>query len=78
MGVSTTGESGEAFPTRILTLEIYWRIPAVLVFRNSGPNPNPQTFQFLVGGTLDRNSLGDFWYVPGFPSIPEAADTPLI
>ena len=24
MGVSTTGESGETFPTRILTHEIYW------------------------------------------------------
>ena len=26
MGVSTTGESGATFPTRILTLEIYWGI----------------------------------------------------
>ena len=29
MGVSTTRDSGETFPTRILTLEIYWRISPV-------------------------------------------------
>ena len=29
MGVSTTGESGETFPTRILTLESYWGISPV-------------------------------------------------
>ena len=73
MGVSTTEESGETFPTRILTLDIYWGISPVkirfrpeidhltfdaLIFvhkiwslpKNSGPNP--QSFQFLVGGTL--------------------------
>ena len=43
--------------------------------KNSGLNP--RTFQFLIGGTLDHNSQ-DLWYVPGFPSNPEAADTPLI
>ena len=76
MGVSTTGESGETFLTRILTLEIYWgSSPVKIRFRpeidpltsdvlffctqiwplpeNSGPNQ--QTFQFLVGGTLDHN-----------------------
>ena len=34
MGVSTTGESGETFPTRILTLESYWAISPVK--NNSG------------------------------------------
>ena len=29
MGVSTTGKSGETFPTRILTLESYWGISPV-------------------------------------------------
>ena len=34
MGVSTTGESGETFPTRSLTLESYWAISPVK--NNSG------------------------------------------
>ena len=29
MGVSTTGENGETFPTRILYVEIYWGISPV-------------------------------------------------
>ena len=29
MGVSSTGESGETFPTKILSLEIYWGISPV-------------------------------------------------
>ena len=54
MGVSTTGESGETFPTRILTLEIYWGIspgkirfrpdisPVKILFR---PDIDPLTFE---------------------------------
>ena len=42
MGVSTTGESGETFPTRIFTLEIYWGISTVKIrFR---PHIDPLTF----------------------------------
>ena len=88
IGVSTTGESGETFPTRILSLEIYWWISPVKVRSRPGINPpmfdgwffctqswplpknsgqNLQAFQFLVGGTLNPNSHGDFWYMPGFP-----------
>ena len=41
MGVSTTGESGESFPTRISTLEIYWEIsPVKIRFR---PEIDPLT-----------------------------------
>ena len=29
MGVSSTGESGETFPTKIFSLEIYWGISPV-------------------------------------------------
>ena len=43
--VSTTGESGETFPTRILTLEIYWGIsPVKIRFR---PEIDPLTFDDL-------------------------------
>ena len=49
-----------------------WSLP-----KNSGPNPH--TFQFLVEGTLDPNSQETSGnYVSGFPSSPEAADTPLV
>ena len=42
MGVSTTAESGETFPTWILTLEIYWGIsPVKIRFR---PDIDPLTF----------------------------------
>ena len=53
MGVSTTEESGETFPTKILTLEIYWGIspvkirfrpdisPVKILFR---PDIDPLTF----------------------------------
>ena len=45
MGVSTTGESGETFPTRIFTLEIYWGIsPVKIRFR---PEIDPLTFEVL-------------------------------
>ena len=45
MGVSTTGESGETFPNRILTLEIYWGIsPVKIRFR---PKIDPLIFNVL-------------------------------
>ena len=44
MGVSTTGERGKTFPTRILTLEIYWGIfPVKIRFR---PDISPVKIQF--------------------------------
>ena len=42
MGVSRNGESGETFPTRILTSEIYWGIS--LVKSQSRPAVDPLNF----------------------------------
>ena len=45
MDVSTTGESGETFPTGILTLDIYWGIsPVKIRFR---PEIDPFAFEVL-------------------------------
>ena len=51
MGVSTTGESGETFPTRILTHEIYWGIsPVKIRFR-----PDIDLFKFDVSLFCTQN-----------------------
>ena len=50
-GVSTPGESGETFPTRILTHEIYWGIsPVKIRFR-----PDFDLFKFDVSLFCTQN-----------------------
>ena len=86
------------FPTRILTLEIYWGISPVK--SHFIPNVDHSQDRFWIfctqnvatsekywtkstdilvldSGYLGSQLSGDPWYVPGFPSGSEAADTPL-
>ena len=62
MGVSTTGECGETFPTRILTPEIYWGIsPVKMKFTREFPQqkirfrPDIDLFKFDVSLFCTQN-----------------------